>query len=103
MVVTRHSEFAGIQVERLFKFVHDAALPRPGVVSIVILHPEGGGIFLPVGRPVYATAVVLSEDERHKVIVLDTNVTARLCGESLQKHTVSYSTQIFPDCSSMLF
>lgn len=48
VVVTRHSELASIQVEGLFKLVHDTALPRPGVVSIVILHPEGRGVFLPV-------------------------------------------------------
>lgn len=48
VVITRHSEFASVQVEGLLKLVHDTALPRPGVVSIVILHSEGRGVFLPV-------------------------------------------------------
>lgn len=48
VVVTEHPEFASVQVERLFKCVQDTALPGPRVVSIVILHPEGGGVFLPV-------------------------------------------------------
>lgn len=65
VVITGHSEFASIQVERLFKLVHDTALPRPGIVGIVILHPEGRGVFLPVWWAIYTTAVFLPEDKRH--------------------------------------
>lgn len=48
VVVARYPEFASIQVERLLKLVHDTALPGPGEVGIVILHPEGRGVLLPV-------------------------------------------------------
>lgn len=62
MVVTEHPEFASVQVERLFKCVQDTALPGPRIVGIVILHPEGGGVFLPVRWAIYTTALVLEHE-----------------------------------------
>lgn len=48
VIITGHSEFAGLQVERFFEIVHNTALTRPGIVGITVLSPEGRRVFLPV-------------------------------------------------------
>lgn len=68
VIVTRNSQFAGLQVERLLKSGHDTALARPGVVGIIVLSPEGRRVFLPVRGTIYTTAVVLSANERDKML-----------------------------------
>lgn len=62
VVITRHAQLASLQVHWFFKVVHHTALPRPGVVCVVILCPEGRCVFLPVRWSVYTTAMVLQHE-----------------------------------------
>lgn len=84
VIVTRNSQFAGLQVKRLLKSGHDTALARPGVVGIIILSPEGRCVFLPVGGTIYTTAVVLSANERDKCSPMDLARIINVAAEILQ-------------------
>lgn len=59
VVVARHSEFAAIEADGEPLCIQDAALPRPGVVGVVVRAAERRHVLLPVRGACHPTAVLL--------------------------------------------